>query len=189
MKYFLDSIDLENCLKSKEDDLNSLQICENCSKLPLPAYRSSKEPERFLCKTCFLSLNMKMEHVISNTQLELKLLERLVFRCKNHTEGCEKEFKVDELEKLIIHQENCCKNFISSMFKKCKLCQISIIKDKVHYCSLKFSKDIDKKMNLLIEILNKKIEIIQKSRNILGEKEMQSRGTWFCGARGHEGGD
>ena len=169
-KFLIDSIKLENCVKSNEDDLNSLQICDNCSKLPLPAYRSSKKSENSFCKTCFISLNFNLEHLIFNTKPELKLLERLVFSCKNYSEGCEREFKLGELDQLMFHQEKCDKKIIVPL-KKCKHRQCSKRKNKAHNCLLKFSNDIDQKMNQLIEMFSKKIDYIEKSNDFKLEQQ------------------
>ena len=101
-KYVIDSIELDNCMKSNKVDLKLLVTCQNCGKLPLPSFRSKTDSEICLCNQCYRSLDMKKENLLSyHIKKEEIILERLIFSCKNHREGCEEVFKLDKLDKLM----------------------------------------------------------------------------------------
>ena len=110
-KYAINFIEFDYCSKSKKEDLKSLENCQNCGKLPLPSYRSKTDPEKCLCNECYRSSNMKTDDLMTyHFKTESIILERLIFSCKNHENGCEEVFKLGELDQLLLHQEKCDKN-------------------------------------------------------------------------------
>ena len=115
--YTVDYIEPKYCFKSSPNNLNFIKMCENCSRLPLPPCRSKTSPEIILCKTCYLSLNMKIENLIFPSQFEYELLEKLIFRCKYFENGCEHIFKTDTLEKLFHHEQICQMNENNNFMK------------------------------------------------------------------------
>ena len=164
IKLAIHSIEFENCLKSNKDDLNCLEKCHNCGKLPLPSFRSKTEPEKCFCNECYSSLNLKTENLITyHIKSESMILERLIFSCKNHKEGCEKVFKRSELDQLLIHQDNCDKKLTNIAYKNCEICKSSILEEQVHNCLLNYISDNDVRLNKIIEMFNKKIETIQET--------------------------
>ena len=147
-KYVIESIELENCLKSNKDDLKLLECCVNCGKLPLPSYRSKTDPEKCLCNLCYISLNMNRDNLmIYNFKTESIILERLIFSCKNHGESCDEAFKLAELDQLMLHQENCDKKLTT----------------KAHNILVNYLNDNDVRLNKIIKMFNDKIESIQES--------------------------
>ena len=163
-KYAINSIEFNYCSKSKKEDLKSLENCQNCRKLPLPSYRSKTDPEKCLCNECYGSLKMKTDDLITyHVKTESIILERLIFSCQNHGEGCEEVFKLGELDQLLLHQEKCDKKLLTKEYKKCKHCKITVLKNKVHNCLVNYINDNDIRLNQIIEIFNYKIETIQES--------------------------
>ena len=164
IKLDINSIEFENCLKSNKDDLNSLEKCHNCGKLPLPSFRSKTEPEKCFCNECYSSLNLKTENLMTyHIRSESIILERLIFSCKNYKEGCEKVFKRSELDLLLIHKDNCDKKLTNIAYKMCEICKSSIIEEQVHNCLLNYISDNDVRLNKIIEMFNNKIESIQET--------------------------
>ena len=105
--YSLDSIDSKFCSKTKKDTLDCVELCKICNLIPLPCYRSNKNPENIFCKTCYFSSNKKIEDLVVPSNGDLKLVGKLVFSCSNFNEGCLEEFTLNSSEELLIHQQIC----------------------------------------------------------------------------------
>ena len=73
MKFFIDSIEPKYCIKTNPEFLKIIQDCKKCHRIPLPSYRSYKDPANFFCKECYFSQNMMMEDlcIVSNGDLKL----------------------------------------------------------------------------------------------------------------------
>ena len=77
MNYSINSIESKYCLKTMSDILNSLEFCKNCSRIPLPPYRSYKQPEIILCKTCYFSHNKTYDHTSLPSESQIKLISQI----------------------------------------------------------------------------------------------------------------
>ena len=156
--YVINSIVFDNCLKSNKEDLKSLESCKNCGKLPLPSFRSKTNPEKCLCNECYLVLKMNTNDLMTNhIRAESKILDRLIFSCKNHRQGCVEVFKHAELDQLILHHENCDKKLTTNDNKKCNYCKLTFLKDNLHNCLINHINDNDERLNQIIEMFDKKI--------------------------------
>ena len=102
--YAIDSIDLDRCQKTPKIVYSFLIRCDNCSKLPIPQYKSFKDQNKTYCKSCYIN-NNKLEDVISPNRLEMKILEQVIISCSNPT--CDKEFNIHSLNEMIKHEEIC----------------------------------------------------------------------------------
>ena len=110
--YSIASIESKYCFKTNPDTLDWTQLCQNCNRIPLPSYRSNKEPDHIFCKTCYLSLNKNIELLVIPSISDLRLLGKLVFSCKNFEKECKEEFTLENLDQLLLHQKTCNKNVI-----------------------------------------------------------------------------
>ena len=76
-------------------------ILKNCRKIPLPPYRSNKQSDIILCKTCYLSLYKIFDCAILPIKTDIQLLDQIVFSCKFFAQGCSEEFSINSLENLL----------------------------------------------------------------------------------------
>ena len=120
MNYSINSIESKYCLKTMSNILNSIELCKNCSRIPLPPYRSYKQPEIILCKTCYFSHNKTYDHTILPSESQIKLISQIVFSCMFHDRGCEEEYTLDNIPNLLFHEQKCKKNQTKSNFTSIK---------------------------------------------------------------------
>ena len=171
--YLIDSIDYKYCLKTNPDTLYEIKVCQSCLRIPLPCYRSNKDPPEFIfCRTCYYSKNKMKEHLKNPSNDDLKLLYKLVINCANYEKGCQEKFSINTLDKLLLHYDNCPKaNNIS--FKKCKRCSMVLHKTMIHDCFNQI------KNNDTVEHLNKANqelrEEIKHLKETLYKQELSSK--------------
>ena len=120
MNYSINSIETKYCFKTMLNILNSIELCKNCSRIPLPPYRSYKQPEIILCKACYFSDNKTYDHTILPSENQIKLISQIVFSCIFSDRGCDEEFTIDTLQNLLFHEQKCKKNHIRTNFTRIK---------------------------------------------------------------------
>ena len=118
--YSLNSIESKYCFKTMSNILNSIQLCENCTRIPLPTFRSYKQPEIILCKDCYFSHYNTFDDIIPPSETETKLMSQIVFSCMFYDRQCNEKYSLDTLQKLLFHQKKCNKNPRKSNFTNTK---------------------------------------------------------------------
>ena len=176
-KYSVDSIEPKFCFKTNPNILENIKICQNCSNIPIPCFRSHKEPKNTFCKSCYFSINKNLEFLSNPAYTELKLLEKLILSCENYEMGCQEEFTIKSLDKLWIHHQICSKKQPIPNLNKCKRCSSILHRDKLHNCQ--FLKVNQKKINqelkidiqmIVNEALSKQSLIFEEKNRILEDK-------------------
>ena len=180
-KNSLDSIDIKYCFKTNPETLEDIQICENCFRIALPYYRSSKNILNYYGKSCYISINKNLDNIIPPSIIEIKLLAKLVISCVNFDKGCSKDFSFKNLEELMTHQSNCDYEIVKeNLFKNCKRCKSVISNQKVHDCFLHVNNEylttlneneyLKKEVLLIKDSLKNQIQVLQNTIKKLSHK-------------------
>ena len=106
MKYSIDSIDQKFCSKTNKESLQMIKVCQICERIPLPYY-INKDSKDVFCQKCYISKNKNTQDLDDPLTDDLLLLGKLVFNCEKFENGCQEEFKLDTIEQLLLHQQNC----------------------------------------------------------------------------------
>ena len=131
--YFINSIDIKHCQKSKTSALKILKLYHSCGKVPLPSYRATDSNKFFYCKICYLKhVDPYMESLMPNEEYEMFLLGELIINCV--TPNCDKEFNVYSLERFILHQNICAVKMKRLEHRLCKRCNTAYSSIKPHDC-------------------------------------------------------
>lgn len=164
--YLIDSINHKYCINTSLDTLDEIEMCQNCNHIPLPSYRSYLDPKIILCKSCYISLNKNLEHLVIPSRTEIKVLGKLVISCKNSYYGCHEEFSLQTLDILLIHQQNCDKKLIICPVQECKRCGKVKSNHKLHDCFAQFRGDyFDPCLRESNHILKNEIEMMKDELN------------------------
>ena len=110
MNYSINSIETKYCFKTMSNILNSIKLCQNCSQIPIPPYRSYKQPEIILCKACYFSHNKTYDHTILPSETEIKLMSQIVFSYMLSELRCDDEFTIDTILNLLFDQQKSKRN-------------------------------------------------------------------------------
>jgi hypothetical protein len=137
--YIIDSVDLQNCSKSDLKTLNKLKLCNNCEKLPIPAYKSYKNQDLTFCRSCYYKLDYKEKHLLKSTDMELELLGELILNCKNPV--CNQQFDLNSIEEMVLHELKCRNSDDNLRIKKCKRCFQFYSNFKKHDCITELKKE------------------------------------------------
>ena len=171
MNYSINSIESRFCSKTMSNILNSIQLCENCNRIPLPSYRSYKQPEIILCKDCYFLHYKTFDYTILPSETEIKLIGQIVFSCMFSDRGCNEKFTLDSLQNLLFHEQKCNRNpnktnftrikrqrYVNKIFKT----EIEIIHDQIIKQELSF-REKSKKLKDTIQSQGTEIILLKQS--------------------------
>ena len=156
MSFPINSLKTLNCKSTDIKVMKKIDLCVNCKEIPLPPYRSQIEPNNIYCRKCFDIKNFDPSSLIQPSNKDLKSLDKLIISCKFFENGCQHEFKMNDLDNLLFHEKHCLSNKVQLNLKE-KNIDISfhIKRNYCSKCSLYFESKHDcitniiKKLNVL----------------------------------------
>ena len=169
MSFPISSLEIKYCKSTKNKVLDEIEICMNCKKIPLPAYRSTFHQNNIYCKTCFDLENFDSKTHVIPSKNDIKRLEKLVISCKFFEKGCEAKYQIKSLESLIIHENKCVFNNSTLKLKETHLAvdssrdyfctKCSVYYNKTHECISDISKSL--------KLLNNEVILLKQEKSAM----------------------